>query len=417
MKDYTSYIKEYKKEKFNDNFWKWFGDSKVVDNAGNPLVVYHGSRSSKKFNTFKTDSPIWFTKAMPYADAFIDKTGTLFKVYIKLENPIYVGDIDGIVNVDSIDILSKLTDLDINILKDILKETNGVNLFNITNSNTFKKLMQDRGYDGIEAREGRGLTTYAVFSSNQVKSATGNNGNYSKESDSILEYNSNNSVFNDSKVVDKNGKLLVVYHGTNRNFDKFINMGETDTGYYGVGYYFTADKEYAKEYGSIIMNCYLNIKNPFLLTTDSSDSSDALFDLRDSLSTLNGMPKNLKTNRTLPDGYYIKKEVEQHYGQSYTVYAVYPEEKYYGTDKEIYSNLNYNTELAAIVYFNDQLKGIDYDCGWATSLLKKVDRDNLSNILRKNGYDGIFVENWKNKEINEYVVFESDQIKIINVEQ
>ena len=66
MKDYTSYIKEYKKEKFNDNFRKWFGDSKVVDNAGNPLVVYHGSRSSKKFNTFKTDSPIWFTKAMPF---------------------------------------------------------------------------------------------------------------------------------------------------------------------------------------------------------------------------------------------------------------------------------------------------------------------------------------------------------------
>ena len=25
------------------NFWKWFGDSKVVDEAGNPLVVYHGT--------------------------------------------------------------------------------------------------------------------------------------------------------------------------------------------------------------------------------------------------------------------------------------------------------------------------------------------------------------------------------------
>lgn len=27
----------------NDNFWKWFGDSKVVDDKGNPLVVYHGT--------------------------------------------------------------------------------------------------------------------------------------------------------------------------------------------------------------------------------------------------------------------------------------------------------------------------------------------------------------------------------------
>lgn len=29
--------------KLNDNFWKWFGNSKVVDKKGKPLVVYHGS--------------------------------------------------------------------------------------------------------------------------------------------------------------------------------------------------------------------------------------------------------------------------------------------------------------------------------------------------------------------------------------
>lgn len=27
------------------NFWKWFGDSKVVDADGKPLVVYHGTAS------------------------------------------------------------------------------------------------------------------------------------------------------------------------------------------------------------------------------------------------------------------------------------------------------------------------------------------------------------------------------------
>ena len=30
------------------NFWKWFGDSKIVDN-GRPIVVHHGT--SKKFRT------------------------------------------------------------------------------------------------------------------------------------------------------------------------------------------------------------------------------------------------------------------------------------------------------------------------------------------------------------------------------
>ena len=36
----------------NDNFKQWFGNSKVVDDYGNPLIVYHGSYVDiKKFNT------------------------------------------------------------------------------------------------------------------------------------------------------------------------------------------------------------------------------------------------------------------------------------------------------------------------------------------------------------------------------
>jgi 8-oxo-dGTP pyrophosphatase MutT (NUDIX family)/predicted GNAT family acetyltransferase len=35
------------------NFKEWFGDSKVVDENGKPLVVYHGTASDKKFTEFK----------------------------------------------------------------------------------------------------------------------------------------------------------------------------------------------------------------------------------------------------------------------------------------------------------------------------------------------------------------------------
>ena len=37
------YIKEYK-EYLNNNFWEWFGDSKVVDVDGNPMVCYHATQ-------------------------------------------------------------------------------------------------------------------------------------------------------------------------------------------------------------------------------------------------------------------------------------------------------------------------------------------------------------------------------------
>ena len=41
--------KELKQEYLlNDNFWKWFGNSKIVDENGNPLICYHGSNVNIK---------------------------------------------------------------------------------------------------------------------------------------------------------------------------------------------------------------------------------------------------------------------------------------------------------------------------------------------------------------------------------
>ena len=42
--------KEIKENILNDNFWKWFDGSKVVDDEGNPLIYYH--YSEKEFNSF-----------------------------------------------------------------------------------------------------------------------------------------------------------------------------------------------------------------------------------------------------------------------------------------------------------------------------------------------------------------------------
>ena len=170
--------------KINDNFWKWFGNSKMKDNDGNPTVFYHGSNVNKRFSKFRDDNPIWFTKYEGYAKAFISDNGKVFTVFLKIENPLYVGEIDGIANDKKMNYLSELTTVDVDILKDILKETNGVNMFKITNSERFKNIVKDMGYDGLEAKEGGGLTTYAVFNANQIKSTT-NNGNWTIGNDNI----------------------------------------------------------------------------------------------------------------------------------------------------------------------------------------------------------------------------------------
>lgn len=71
--------------------------------------------------------------------------------------------------------------------------------------------------------------------------------------------------FGDSKVVDENGKPLVVYHGTNSEFDTFSREFEGQANgrpVYGGGFNFTIYKDYSKDFGNKQMACYLSIKNP-----------------------------------------------------------------------------------------------------------------------------------------------------------
>lgn len=72
--------------------------------------------------------------------------------------------------------------------------------------------------------------------------------------------------FSDSKVIDENGEPLVVYHGTNALFDTFSNdkINKTNGMEYGVGFYFTTDISYAKQFGNV-KEFYISSKKPFRL--------------------------------------------------------------------------------------------------------------------------------------------------------
>lgn len=72
--------------------------------------------------------------------------------------------------------------------------------------------------------------------------------------------------FGDSLIVDEKGRPLVVYHGTNAEFDVF-DKGKIKR---GIGFWFSSNKETSKEYGNI-KEFYLSVKNPIDVNKNRSD--------------------------------------------------------------------------------------------------------------------------------------------------
>ena len=137
-------------------FRDWFGNSKVVDAEGKPLVVYHGtpaggidvfkvSKSGSLGGGIYTTPDAW--AASIYANEPVP-TGrqaapTVYPVYVSIKNPAPVSE--------------------------------AVNVGNWRGEQAVRDTLMERGYDGvIDWRSGE----IVAFRPEQIKSATGNNGNF-----------------------------------------------------------------------------------------------------------------------------------------------------------------------------------------------------------------------------------------------
>lgn len=85
--------------------------------------------------------------------------------------------------------------------------------------------------------------------------------------------------FRNSKVVDRKGNPLVVYHGTGVDFPSFDSRhtgSGNDEGFAGRGFYFMDDPEWASGYAEIsqerggnplVLPVYLSLQNPLVVTS------------------------------------------------------------------------------------------------------------------------------------------------------
>jgi hypothetical protein len=75
--------------------------------------------------------------------------------------------------------------------------------------------------------------------------------------------------FGSSKVVDAEGKPLVVYHGTDAEFDAFDNAkigSRTDPGFFGAGHYFVDNEANAARWGNRTIAAYVALENPLVVS-------------------------------------------------------------------------------------------------------------------------------------------------------
>lgn len=130
-------------------FKRWFGDSKVVDAEGNPLVVYHGATKGAEFGTFRV--PAFFTSSADFAGHYADEEGgAIIPVYLNFKNPLLV---------------------------DAMEHELGADVEELANSPAWVREQLSLGYDGFVVADGD-VTTYVAFRPEQIKSAIGNNGNF-----------------------------------------------------------------------------------------------------------------------------------------------------------------------------------------------------------------------------------------------
>lgn len=167
--------------------------------------------------------------------------------------------------------------------------------------------------------------------------------------------------FQDSKVVDGDGQLKVMYRGGNEDFTVFDRKKSSYSNLYGRGFYFTDSEAHAKQYGNA-KAFYLNITTP-VSTTETTITRDQ-------------MRKFLKAVAANEDDFSF-----ENYGYDATVSSVL---------KSVYGKSDF-----AMLYDVNQ-----------TAIGDMVAAVELFNEINGTSYDGLILD-------TETVAFQSNQIKSV----
>ena len=288
------------------NFVAWFGDSKMVDSDGRPLVTYH-STTFGDFDTFNRSEQrkgmagfgFYFSDqdgANIYADYGMNfqanqdwrgnpKRVNVMPSLLAASNPLVVDNIADVSNrYGKRDPGAFGTGREFAGLSDDALTAIERDGYDGVIANEYVKRQRDGSYKVVDPETKGAIKhpVYVVFQPNQIKSATGNTGAFDPSNPSILNQGQSAVTdnpafrrwFGDSKVVDADGRPLVVYHGTRHDFTEF--KGEGRRGQARL-HYFAADPGVASEYAGQmrygtpnVMPAYVSLQSPYVFDADGA---------------------------------------------------------------------------------------------------------------------------------------------------
>ena len=305
---------------------EYFKDSKVRDENGNLLVMYHGTPN--EFTVFKNKGDgSYFTPDKEYASGYTqamnDFDGHVMSVYLNITKPFDINDKktkDIFINeyikggwAQGISPYS--TDAEINkYIERGLDWTEGSNLIEFIEENEldYDGLIIDEGSfaDGDWEYSGKGANakwrgySYVIFNSNQAKNINNTNPTDNEDirfslRDSQYEkaVNTNDletaqKLVDESAVLwgaltDENGNPLRVYHGTTNQEGKSVWNEKTktfDTSYRKftvfknqydeqTGHFFNSNADNAGGYGSTLYEVYLKMNKPLVINCKNANYS------------------------------------------------------------------------------------------------------------------------------------------------
>jgi hypothetical protein len=170
---------------FIQNFWNWFGDSKLVDRRGRPKVMYHGTIpptvGAEEFidqgiSVFRrgTGGAIFVSPDERVANTYAGPGGSVYPLYVRAENPFDFENPDHVKRVLDIWESNNVG------IRETREQAIAKGKWQMIENVEIQDAIKQAGFDSYYVKE-TGAKNLALYDPSQLKSAVGNVGEFSPE--------------------------------------------------------------------------------------------------------------------------------------------------------------------------------------------------------------------------------------------